>query len=172
MLADFIAEAWAFPKFKRPWRWRARVTKGVLGTEQVVVVKPQTYMNRSGSALEPLLRDSAFDPTRDLLAVVDEVALPLGTFRLRRGGSSGGHNGLKSIAGRLGSEDYCRLRIGVGPRPETEDATDYVLGEFEPPERETISALLPTLASAVECWIHEGIDAAMNRFNRRGNQSE
>ncbi len=172
MLADAVAKAWALPEFKRPWLWRARVTRGVVGGEQVVVVKPQTYMNRSGTALGPLLKDPEFDPARDLLILVDEVALPLGSFRIRPRGSAGGHNGLRSIAGRLMSEEYARLRIGIGPRPDDEAATDFVLGEFDPVESEAMTALLPRLTEAVECWAHEGIETAMNRFNRRGAKSE
>ena len=172
MLADAVAKAWALPEFKRPWLWRARVTRGVVGGEQVVVIKPQTYMNRSGTALGPLFKDPKFDPTRDLLILVDEVALPLGSFRIRPRGSAGGHNGLRSIAGRLMSEDYARLRIGIGPRPDDEDSTDFVLGEFDPVESETMTALLPRLTEAIECWVHNGVETAMNRFNRRGAKSE
>lgn len=146
--------------------------RNVVGDRKVVIVKPQTYMNRSGAALGPLLKSPDFDPATDLLVLVDEVALPLGTFRLRARGSAGGHNGLKSIAGRLASEDYCRLRIGIGPRPEEEDGTDFVLSDFDDPELSILDGLLPVMTEAVNCWIREGIETAMNRFNRRGTQSE
>ena len=172
ILADALTDSWGFPSFRRPWRWRARVSKGVIDDQQIVVAKPQTYMNRSGGALGPLLKDSEFDPTSHLLIVVDDVALPLGSFRLRPSGSAGGHNGLKSIAGRLRSEAYARLRIGVGPRPDDEEGSDFVLSDFEDTERETLDELLPVMIEAVECWIREGIETAMNRFNRRGIQRE
>ncbi len=172
ILADALTDSWGFPSFRRPWRWRARVSKGVIDDQQIVVAKPQTYMNRSGGALGPLLKDSEFDPTSHLLIVVDDVALPLGSFRLRPSGSAGGHNGLKSIAGRLRSEAYARLRIGVGPRPDDEEGSDFVLSDFEDSERETLDELLPIMIDAVECWIREGIETAMNRFNRRGIQRE
>ena len=172
ILADALTDSWGFPSFKRPWRWRARVSKGVIDDQRIVVAKPQTYMNRSGGALGPLLKDSKFDPTSHLLIVVDDVALPLGSFRLRAHGSAGGHNGLKSIAGRLRSEEYARLRIGVGPRPDDEEGSDFVLSDFEDTERETLDELLPIMIEAVECWIREGIETAMNRFNRRGTQRE
>ena len=172
ILADALTDSWGFPSFKRPWRWRARVSKGVIDDQRIVVAKPQTYMNRSGGALGPLLKDSEFDPTSHLLIVVDDVALPLGSFRLRPSGSAGGHNGLKSIAGRLRSEAYARLRIGVGPRPDDEEGSDFVLSDFEDTERETLDELLPIMIEAVECWIREGIETAMNRFNRRGTQRE
>ncbi len=172
MLADALTDSWGFPSFRRPWRWRARVSKGVTADQQIVIAKPQTYMNRSGGALGPLLKDPEFDPTTELLIVVDDVALPLGSFRLRPRGSAGGHNGLKSIAGRLRSEEYARLRIGVGPRPDDREGSDFLLSDFEDTERETLDALLPVMIEAVECWIREGIETAMNRFNRRGIERE
>ena len=131
------------------------------------MVCPTTYMNRSGAALAPLLALPGFDPAHDLLILVDEVALPLGRYRLRGAGTAGGHNGLKSIEGALRRQDYARLRIGVGPVPPgLEDLADYVLGAFSREERETLEALLPGMAEAVECWVEEGIERAMNRFNR------
>ena len=124
-------------------------------------------MNRSGAAIAPLLDLPDFDPSRDLLILVDEVALDLGRFRLRGAGSAGGHNGLKSVEGALRRQDYARLRIGVGPvPPEVQDLADFVLGEFTAEERQALSALLPTMAEAVECWLEEGIERAMTRFNR------
>ena len=124
-------------------------------------------MNRSGAALAPLLALPDFDPARDLLILVDEVALPLGRFRLRGAGSAGGHNGLKSMEGALRRQDYARLRIGVGPAPDgLDDLADFVLAEFSREEVEELDRLLPTMAEAVECWVEEGVERAMNRFNR------
>ena len=135
----------------------------------VRLLKPQTYMNRSGAALAPLLGDPAFDPARDLLILVDDVATDLGRFRLRGAGSSGGHNGLKSVEGVLRRQDYARLRIGVGPLPAgTADLSDYVLDPFPRDEREVLDGLLDTMADAVACWAAEGIERAMTRFNRTG----
>jgi PTH1 family peptidyl-tRNA hydrolase len=102
--------------------------------------------------------------------VVDEVAIPIGTYRLRARGSAGGHNGLKSIEGALGSPEYPRLRIGVGPpagRQRRGDLADYVLSPFGKGEAAEVRELLPQLAEATEAWLGEGIAAAMNRFNRR-----
>jgi len=133
----------------------------------VVVLKPQTYMNRSGAALASLRADPTFDPAADLLVLVDDVALDVGRFRLRGAGSAGGHNGLKSVEGTLRRQDYARLRIGVGPRPlDQDDLADYVLDRFTPEERAALDALLDPMADAVECWLDEGIETAMNRFNR------
>ena len=131
------------------------------------VLKPQTYMNRSGAALGPLRTDPTFGPAADLLVLVDDVALDVGRFRLRGAGSAFGHNGLKSVEGTLRRQDYARLRIGVGPRPlDQDDLADYVLDRFTPEERAALDALLDPMAEAVECWLDEGIERAMNRFNR------
>ena len=122
----------------------------------VRVLKPTTYMNRSGAALASLRADPAFDPTRDLLILVDDFAIPSGTFRLRTEGSAGGHNGLKSIEGALQSQAFARLRIGVGPLPEgAGDWSDYVLAPFEPEQVEQIEALMPQMVDAVERWVRE-----------------
>lgn len=138
-----------------------------------MVVKPQTYMNRSGLALAPLLAEPGFDPARDLLILVDDFAIPLGTFRLRAQGSAGGHNGLRSVEETVGSMQYARLRIGIGPIPAgTSDTADFVLEPFEREELAELAELLPDLVDAVECWLAEGIEQAMVRFNRKGSTSE
>ena len=131
------------------------------------VIKPQTYMNRSGAALAQLRDREDFDPARHLLVLVDDVALDVGRFRLRGAGSAGGHNGLRSVEGALRRQDYARLRIGVGPRPmEVDDLADFVLDRFTGEERAAVDALLDPMTEAVECWLDEGIERAMNRFNR------
>ena len=120
----------------------------------VRLLKPTTYMNRSGAALAALRADPAFDPSRDLLVLVDDFAIPLGTFRLRREGSSGGHNGLKSIEGALQSQGYARLRIGVGPLPPgTAGWADFVLDPFTPEESDQLDELLPRMIEAVDGWV-------------------
>lgn len=124
-------------------------------------------MNRSGAAIAPLRSLPDFDPSQHLLILVDDVALPLGRFRLRGSGSAGGHNGLKSVEGVLQRQDYARLRIGVGPAPPgLDDLADFVLDEFTPEERDTINELLDPMSEAVECWLENGIEPAMNQFNR------
>jgi len=151
-LADALAAQWGFPPFRRGER--ARVTEGVLDGVPVRVLKPTTYMNRSGAALASLRADPAFNPATDLLVLVDDFQIPLGTFRLRADGSAGGHNGLKSIEGALQSRQYARLRIGVGPLPEgAGDWADYVLAPFEPEQWEQVAALRPQLIDEVEKWL-------------------
>lgn len=143
------------------------MAEGSRGGVPVQVLKPQTYMNRSGAILAPLRALDTFDPAADLLVLVDDVDLDVGRFRLRGAGSAGGHNGLKSIEGALRRQDYARLRIGVGPRPMgQDDLADFVLDRFTPEERAALDALLDPMADAVECWLDEGIERAMNRFNR------
>jgi peptidyl-tRNA hydrolase, PTH1 family len=133
----------------------------------VRILKPQTYMNRSGAILAPLRALESFDPAADLLVLVDDVDFDVGRFKLRGAGSAGGHNGLKSIEGTLRRQDYARLRIGVGPRPMgQDDLADFVLDRFTTEERAVLDALLDPMAEAVECWLQDGIERAMNRFNR------
>ena len=152
LLADAVAEHWQFPPFRRAER--ARATEGTVGGIAVRILKPTTFMNRSGSALASLRADPAFDTTRDLLILVDDFQIPLGTFRFRPDGSAGGHNGLKSIEGALQSQQYARLRVGVGPLPAgTADWADYVLAPFEPEELEQITALRPRLIEEIEKWL-------------------
>jgi PTH1 family peptidyl-tRNA hydrolase len=165
LLADHLARRWSLPPFKRVER--GRETAGTVGGTQVRLVKPSTYMNRSGAALARLRALPDFDPAQHLLILVDEVALPLGRFRLRGAGSAGGHNGLRSIEGALQRQDYARLRIGVGPKPpELDDLADYVLEEFLPEERKVVDDLLDPMADAVETWLADGIELAMTRHNR------
>lgn len=163
---DHLAARWEFPAWHRERLYR--VTEGSRARRAVRLVKPLTYMNRSGAVLAPLRASGAFDPATELLVLVDEAALPVGTFRLRASGSAGGHNGLRHLEAVLGTRDYARLRIGVGPVPPgIADLADWVLEEPGADDRTALRALLDPMADAVECWLKEGIDAAMNRFNRR-----
>jgi len=152
LLADAVAAHWQLPPFRRAER--ARATEGSVAGVPVRVLKPTTFMNRSGAALASLHADPAFDPARDLLILVDDFQIPLGTFRFRPDGSAGGHNGLKSIEGALQSQQYARLRVGVGPLPEgTGDWADYVLAPFEPEQMDEVDALMPQMIEAVEKWL-------------------
>jgi peptidyl-tRNA hydrolase, PTH1 family len=164
-LADHLVARWRLGPLRRGDR--ARQADGSWNGHPVRIVEPQTYMNRSGAAIAPLLDHPGFDPSRDLLILVDEVALPLGRYRLRGAGTAGGHNGLKSVEGVLRRQDYARLRIGVGPRPAgLDELSDFVLDPFPREEREMLDALLDPMADAVETWVDEGIEMAMTRHNR------
>ena len=153
-MADAVVARWGLPPFRRAER--ARATEGVVAGVPVRVLKPNTYMNRSGAALASLRADPAFDPGRDLLILVDDFNIPCGTFRLRAEGSAGGHNGLKSIEAALQSQRYARLRIGVGPLPAGAPWEEYVLDPFTPEETEQVEALLPQMVDAVDTWLREG----------------
>lgn len=163
-LLDRLAYDWRFGSFRRDGR--AWMVEGEAAGETVRLVKPNTYMNRSGQALRFLAEFDEFDPSEDLLVLVDDAALDVGRVRIRSEGSAGGHNGLKSIAGALGSEAWARLRIGVGRKPDGADLADWVLAPMPPEDEEVVVGLLPDLTQAVEAWISEGVEAAMNRFNR------
>ena len=169
MLADTLRGRWRLPRFRDAGP--ANITGGEVLGEDIILVKPQTYMNASGEAVTPLLVRGLI-PEHELLVVTDDHALPLGTLRLRARGSSGGHKGLESVETALGTTEYARLRIGVGPLPDDVDGADFVLSAFSEPELQAITELLPTAADAVECWITDGIESAMNRFNRRGTERE
>ena len=165
---DHLADVWRFESWRR--NLKGDVTRGRIGDEDVRLLKPTTYMNLSGEALTPYLRIEGFDPSKDLLVIVDEVALPVGRIRLRAQGSAGGHNGLKSIEAAVGTQNYPRLRIGVGPpadRTRTNTLSDYVLDRMGKEEKEIVRGLLPDLTAAIETWISAGVDRAMNRYNRR-----
>ena len=166
MVVDHLADVWHFDGWRRDGD--ARVASGRVGTAALRIVKPQTYMNLSGAALRPYLRRAGWSPHRDLLVVVDDVALPFGRYRFRARGSSGGHNGLKSVEGALGHQDYARLRIGIAPPSERGrgDLSDFVLNDFGKGELKELGALMPMFTEAIETWLGEGIDITMTRFNR------
>ena len=172
MVADHLADVWRLDGWRRDGE--ARVASGSVQGAPLRLVKPQTYMNLSGGALRPYLRRPGWSPQRDLLVVVDDVALPLGRFRFRARGSAGGHNGLKSIEGALGHQDYARLRIGIAPPPDRRrgDLADYVLNDFGKAELKEIAQLMPIFTQAIETWIGEGIDLTMTRFNAGGRNEE
>lgn len=172
MVLDHLADVWHFGGWRHDGQ--ARVATGTALGEPTRLVKPQTYMNLSGGALRPYLRRTGWSPQRDLLVVVDDVALPLGRFRIRARGSAGGHNGLKSIEAALGNQDYARLRIGIAPPPGRHRGhlSDYVLDGFGKSELAQIDELMPTFVQAIETWTKEGVVPAMNRFNRKGDATD
>jgi peptidyl-tRNA hydrolase, PTH1 family len=166
-LIDHLADVWHFDGWKKDAE--SYVANGTVGGSKVRLVKPQTYMNLSGQALRKYVRRPLWTP-KDLLVVVDEVQLPVGRFRIRSRGSAGGHNGLKSVEQALGSPDYARLRIGVGPSEERKgiykDLADFVLAPFARDERNDVLALMAPLAATVETWLQQGAEKAMNLHNR------
>jgi PTH1 family peptidyl-tRNA hydrolase len=144
-------------------RFNARIGETVCDGERVVLVKPQTFMNDSGRSAQGVVAWYKLG-LDELLVVCDDLDIEFGTLRLRRKGSSGGHNGLKSIARTLGSTEFPRLRIGVG-RPRPDEAIDFVLSRFASAEREAIDEAVDRAAEAARSWVIDGMDASMNRFN-------
>ena len=165
---DHLADVWHFEGWKRDGE--ALVSTASVGNTRVRLIKPLTYMNLSGVVLKNYLRRAFWAPPKDLLVVVDDVALPVGRFRVRARGSAGGHNGLKSVEAAIGNQDYPRLRIGVGPSEERQhvykDLADFVLAPFAKDEREEILGLMPTFANVTETWLTDGTEKAMNAHNR------
>ena len=146
-------------------RFRALTAAAEIGGEKVLLMKPQTYMNLSGEAVGEAARFYKVPPEH-VLVVSDEVSLPLGRLRVRQKGSAGGHNGLKSIIAALGSEGFPRVRIGVGAPPHPEyDMADWVLSVFRNQDLEDMRAAAESAAEAVVCYISNGPERAMNRFN-------
>ena len=141
-------------------------SEGRVADEAVLIARPLGYMNRSGRILPRLLDERELGPTTDLLVLVDDVSLPPGDFRIRGRGSAGGHNGLASIEQALDSREYARLRIGVGSPERAEiDLADWVLAEPPADEESAVLEAMGRMADAVECWLAEGVEPAMNRFN-------
>jgi PTH1 family peptidyl-tRNA hydrolase len=143
----------------------------VVAGEEVVLARPQTFMNRSGVAVAGLVKALRITP-EDLLVLYDDLDLLLGIVRLRPGGSAGGHHGMESIIAALGSRDFPRLRVGIG-RPSGGDVVSYVLDDFSPDEDKEVEKAVAAAVEALECYLEEGLEEAMNRFNRRrGNEVE
>ena len=163
-VVDHLADVWRFDGWRKDGE--ARVAAGSVGNAKVRLVKPLTYMNLSGAVLRPYLRRPFWAPATDLMIVVDEVALPIGRYRFRAKGSAGGHNGLKSIEGALGSQEYPRLRIGVGPEDPDRQVIikHHVLDDFGKRETAVVRDLLPSLTEALELWIKSGIVPVMNQY--------
>ncbi len=151
-------------KLRRSWRFPLESAQIRVGNEEVLLVKPQTFMNRSGDAVGPVLRKKGVR-VDEVLVVVDDMALPLGEIRVRARGSAGSHNGLKSMVERLGTQDFPRLRVGVGPMPEGQDWVAFVLGKFPADAMEDLRATKEKAAEAALSWISEGVERTMNKFN-------
>jgi PTH1 family peptidyl-tRNA hydrolase len=135
------------------------------GEVPVLLMKPTTFMNRSGQAVGEAIRFYKLDPVADLLVIVDEVYLPLGQARLQPSGGTAGHNGMSDIHRALGASNYPRLRVGVGPKPEFIDQADFVLGRFTDEESRVLSPAIDRAAQACATWVAKGLDAAMNQCN-------
>ena len=159
MVLDQLAADWRVA-WERSAKWGAYWAKA----DSVLLVKPMTYMNRSGGPLAAVAQFYKIEPA-DILPVFDDLALPLGRLRIRLGGSGGGHNGMDSIITTLGTDEIPRLRVGIGAAPR-EGAVDYVLGRFFEEEMPLVTKTVARAAEAVKCAIDKGVVSAMNTFNK------
>jgi len=146
---------------------RALTARATIAGEPVILAKPETYMNLSGLSVVELVREYQVDVTRDLIVIYDELDLLLGTIRIRQRGSSAGHNGMESILGALGTDEFLRIRLGVAPDHKVEDGAKYLLTPFRKAQETAVDEVLDTAVQAVEVIVKEGPAAAMNRFNRK-----
>jgi PTH1 family peptidyl-tRNA hydrolase len=149
---------------------RALTARIQVGDEPVLLAKPETYMNLSGVAVRELVAEYDVKPESDLIVIQDELDFPLGTLRIHTRRSSAGHNGIESIIGALGTQDFLRIRIGVAPERKVEDGEQYLLAPFRKAALVVVDEMLDTAAEAVKAILAEGAAAAMNRFNRKEEQ--
>ncbi len=164
-VVDALAERWATQVSQQ--KFNGLVGRAGHNGQEVLLLKPTTFMNRSGEAV--LAAQQFYKlPLDDLLVVLDDLALPVGRLRIRASGSDGGHKGLADILRRLGSHEVARMRIGIGPA-QTGETVGYVLGRARPEEESLLKRTVETAAEAVMCWIREGVDNAMNKYNSSPN---
>lgn len=149
---------------------RAVTARARIAGVPVVLAKPETYMNLSGVSVAELVEEYQVDPQQDLIVIYDDLDLPFGGIRVRQRGSAGSHNGMKSVIGALGTQEFLRVRLGTGPEHPIASGTEYVLGQFRRAQYEAIDEMLDAAVEAVEIILREGPKAAMNRFNRRSQQ--
>ncbi len=163
LVADELGERGRFPIQRL--KFHALTNTAVIGGQGALVVKPVTYMNLSGEAVGEAARFYKVSADH-VLVISDDVSLPLGKLRLRKGGSAGGHNGLKSVIQHLGTDQFPRLKVGVGGKPHPDyDMADWVLGKFQGEDKKVMDEAVRRAADAVECLLRDGMEKAMNRFN-------
>jgi PTH1 family peptidyl-tRNA hydrolase len=151
---------------------RALTARAVIGSEPVLLAKPETFMNLSGISVRELVAQHELRPESDLIVVYDELDLPLGMIRIRQRGSSAGHNGMESLIGALGTQEFLRIRLGIAPDRKISDGVKYVLTPFRKKELKVVDEVVDTAAEAVNVILKEGPAAAMNRFNRKNEIDE
>lgn len=149
---------------------RAIIGKGVLDGQKVILVKPQTYMNLSGESVRDIIDYYKVDEEQELIVVSDDTSLDVGSIRIRKKGSAGGHNGLKNIIAHLGHDTFMRVKMGVGEKPKGYDLADYVLGHFSSGERKLMDEAAKTAVEAIRMMMAGDVDKAMNQFNRKSTQ--
>ena len=146
---------------------RSLTARAVIGDQQVLLAKPETFMNLSGLSVRELVAKYELNPETDLIVIYDELDLPLGTLRIRQRGSSAGHNGMESVIGALGTQEFWRIRLGIAPNRKIVDGVKYVLTPFRKSQQKAVDEVVDQATGAVKVILKEGPAAAMNRFNRK-----
>ena len=149
---------------------KAIIGKGVLDGQKVILVKPQTYMNLSGESVRDIIDYYKVDEEQELIVISDDTSLDVGSIRIRKKGSAGGHNGLKNIIAHRGHDTFMRVKMGVGEKPKGYDLADYVLGHFSSGERKLMDEAAKTAVEAIRMMMAGDVDKAMNQFNRKSTQ--
>ncbi len=149
---------------------RAQTARTRIAGHEVVLAKPETYMNLSGVSVAELVREYEINPEQDLVVIYDELDLPFGALRVRPRGRSAGHNGMQSVIGVLGTQEITRVRMGIGPDYPVGDGAKYVLSQLKKAQLETVDQMLDQAADAVRVILADGVQAAMNRFNRKAEE--
>ena len=162
MLIDALANEYNVTLWKE--KFEAQIAEIYIGTQKVLLVKPQTYMNNSGQAVGPLMRWYKLEP-EDVIVAHDDMDIPAGAIRIRKKGSSGGHNGIKSLISHLGSENFARVRLGVGRPLAGWTVVNHVLAPFPQEDKVAVDEAIKYLIPAVECIVKESLDIAMNKYN-------
>lgn len=162
---DYLVEEYQVPQ--AGVSHKAMYGKGVIAGQKVILAKPLTYMNLSGESVRALVDYYKIDPEQELIIIYDDISLEPGQIRIRKKGSAGGHNGIKSIIQHLGSDSFLRIKVGVGEKPKNWDLADYVLSPFSKEERIEVDTAIEHAAKAVELMVQDETDAAMNQFNRK-----
>lgn len=165
LVVDRLAEQYGAHVGNR--RCRAMTGKALVGSQEILLAKPETYMNLSGLSVRELVDEFDADPASDLIVLYDDLDLPVGSLRVRKKGGAGGHHGMESIIGALGTEEFTRIRLGISPGHKVSDGAQYVLSQIRKSQYETVDQVLDTAADAVKTILAEGVDVAMNRFNKK-----
>ena len=167
---DRLAERWGIEVKNR--HCQALTARKTVAEHEVLLAKPETYMNLSGLAVRELAEEYEVSPGQELVVIYDELDLPFGAIRIRPRGGTAGHNGMESIVGALGTEEFLRIRLGIAPERKVGDGARYVLAQFRRSQYKAVDQMLDTAADAVEAILKEGAAAAMNRFNRKPEKEE
>lgn len=154
-------------KFRASKRFNALIGEGQIGEEKAFLAMPQAFMNLSGHSVRPILNWLDID-YHDMFVIMDDIALPFGAIRIKPKGSSGGHNGLNSIIDLISTQEFPRMRLGILGKKNIKGFSSYVLGKFTKAEQKNLPEILDSAAQACECWTGQGVNAAMNKFNKYG----